>query len=224
MPAWSRLLAGAAAVAAVALASHWLMLGTADRPWGALLVLAPLLLGLALVALRRRHVGALVGCVLGAALLAFALAAALRRGDAGELQRLYLLQHAGTHALLALVFGLTLRPGRRALITRLAETVHTRLTPAMRAYTRRLTAAWTVYFGTMTLVSLLLHAVAPWHAWSVFANLVTPLCLVVFFVGEHLLRYRWHPEFERVDVRRSIRAWRERHEPPHAAPTLPPAP
>jgi uncharacterized membrane protein len=224
MPAWSRLLAGAAAVAAVALVSHWLMLRTADRPWGALVILAPVLLGLALFALRRRHVGALLACAVGAALLALALAAAVGGGDTGDLHRLYLLQHAGSHAVLALVFGLTLRRGQVALITRLAATVHTRLTPAMRDYTRRLTAAWTGYFVAMTLASLLLHRFAPWDLWSVFANLVTPLSLVVFFVAEHWLRYRWHPDFERVDVRRSVAAWRHRHDAARGASTPPPAP
>ena len=223
MPAWSRLLAGAAAVAAAAIASHWLMLDAAARPWGALLVLAPLLVGFALYALQRRHVAALAACAFGALLIGVTLAAVLRRGDPADLQRLYLLQHAGAHAALGLVFGLTLRPGRRALVTRLAATVHERLTPAMEVYTRRLTVAWTVYFAAMTLLSLLLHAFAPWSAWSVFANLVTPVCLLVFFVGEHLLRYRWHPEFERVDVRRSLDAWRRRHDASHAAPTRPPS-
>ena len=38
--------------------------------------------------------------------------------------------------------------------------------------------------------------------WAVFANLLTPLALVAMFVGEYLLRYRLHPEFERASARR----------------------
>ena len=38
--------------------------------------------------------------------------------------------------------------------------------------------------------------------WSVWANLVTPVASVGFFVGEHVMRYRWHPEFERVSTGR----------------------
>jgi uncharacterized membrane protein len=226
MPGWWRVGVGAVAVATLAVASHWLMLHSADRPWGALVILAPVLLLLAIAALRTRHAAALVAVALGVGLFGAALSAALARGDATELQRLYLLQHAGTHAALAVAFGLTLRRGQRALITRLAEPLHTQFTPAMRVYTRRLTAAWAAYFAAMALLSLLLYVLAPWAVWSVFANLVTPLATALFFVGEHVLRYRWHPDFEHVDVRHAIGAWRRRRDavPATAAPTRPPPP
>ncbi|MEP7281291.1 MAG: hypothetical protein ABI696_04870 [Rubrivivax sp.] len=210
MTAW-RVLALGAAVAAVALASHWLMLHSAERPWGALAITAPLLVGLAAMAVRRRHLGALLGCIIAAVLLGTALSAALASGEAVDLQRLYVLQHAGAHAALAATFGLTLRTGHTALITRMGETVHEHFTPDMRAYTRRLTVAWTAYFVAMVVLSLALYVAAPWRWWSLFANVLTPLSAGLFFVGEHLLRYLRHPEFERIDLRRTVAAWRQRH-------------
>ena len=53
----------------------------------------------------------------------------------------------------------------------------------------------------MAALSLALYALAPFAAWAAFANLVTPLAMVLMFVGEYLLRYRLHPEFERATLR-----------------------
>jgi len=52
---------------------------------------------------------------------------------------------------------------------------------------------------------VILYAWAPFAAWSVFANLATPLGAGAMFVAEYLVRYRLHPEFERVDF---ATAWR----------------
>ena len=126
------------------------------------------------------------------------------------LQWALLAQHAGVHAALALGFALTLRPGRQALISQLAQRVHGRagFTPAMAAYTRRLTQVWVLYFLVVALLSLVLHAAGLVEAWSLWVNVVTPLSLLAMFVGEHLLRYRLHPEFERVGLMTAVRAWR----------------
>jgi uncharacterized membrane protein len=118
------------------------------------------------------------------------------------------LQHAGIHLALALSFGLTLRAGSTPLITALAQGLHHRFTPAMRAYTRWLTALWAGYFGTMVGLSLLIYAMAPWSWWSLYANLLTPLAAGALLVVEHVLRYRRHPEFERVSLRAAIAAYR----------------
>jgi uncharacterized membrane protein len=217
MPGW-RLLAAGIAVAAAALTSHWLMLHTSDRPWGSIALLAPLVAGLGAFALRRRHLGAAAGCVIAA----LALVEALTLGSADDLRRLYLMQHAGAHAALAVTFGASLRPGHTPVITRMGEFVHERFTPEMRAYTVRLTAIWTGYFVAVALLSVALYVWAPWAWWSLFANVLTPISAVALFVGDHFLR-RWrHPEFERVDLRRSAAAWRHRHAAPSTRPQSPP--
>ena len=43
-----------------------------------------------------------------------------------------------------------------------------------------------------------------------FANLLTPLAMLVMFVGEYLLRYRLHPEFERATLAQAVRAYADR--------------
>lgn len=83
-------------------------------------------------------------------------------------------------------------------------------TPAMRLYTTRLTRARALYFVGMIVLSFSLYALAPWPWWSLFCNLLTPLAVGVFFAGEHLLRYHWHPEFERLSLRGALQAWRAR--------------
>lgn len=145
----------------------------------------------------------------GLALWAFGLHwAMLQASSTAWVQRLCVAQHAGIHAALAWVFGRTLRRGRTPMITQLAERVHRSVTPAMRNYTRRLTAAWCGYFVGMVALSLALYAWAPWAAWSLFGNVLTPLSLVLFFAGEHVLRYRRHPEFERASIAQALAAWR----------------
>ena len=61
----------------------------------------------------------------------------------------------------------------------------------------------------MVALSLGLFAAAPWWWWSAFANLVTPVAAVALFVGEYLLRYRLHPEFERVTLGQALKAYRD---------------
>ncbi|MBV9892234.1 MAG: hypothetical protein JO090_15275, partial [Rhizobacter sp.] len=123
---------------------------------------------------------------------------------------LYLAQHVAIHLLLAFVFGSTLATGREPLVTALARRVHGSLTPAMRAYSRKVNIAWTIYFVAMALVSVVVFATAPFAAWATFANLVTPLAIVAMFVGEYLLRYRLHPEFERATLAQAMRAYADR--------------
>ena len=62
---------------------------------------------------------------------------------------LYLTQHVAIHVALAIMFGLTLRPGQEPLVTALARRVHGGLTPGMAAYSRKVTLVWSVYFVLM---------------------------------------------------------------------------
>lgn len=146
----------------------------------------------------------------GVAAYALASHALMLQAEAmGWVALLCVLQHAGIHLVLAWIFGRTLRPGKTPFITALAERVHGgRLTPAMHGYTRRLTAVWSGYFVAMALVSVLLYIVAPWSWWSLFGNVLTPLALAAMFGGEHWLRYRLHPEFERATIAQAVNAYR----------------
>ena len=195
--AWA--MAGAAAYAT---ASHLLMTRAAGAPWAVAVLLGPLLATAGTLAWRSGRRLARAAVVLAVA----ALALLVRHGGAGTLDGLYVAQHAGIHAALGVAFALTLRQPR-SMIGRVAERVHA-LTPAMVAYTRGVTLAWTLYFFAMAALSVALWRLAPWPAWVLLANVGTPLAMVAMFVGEYLLRYRLHPEFERVPLRAAITAWR----------------
>jgi uncharacterized membrane protein len=199
-------LAGAAYVAA----THWVMTRAPASAWNAVVVVGPMLAFASLYAARRgmRLIGA-VGAVATAALVAQAW-----RGGGLAPGTLYLAQHVGIHLLLAFVFGSTLQAGREPLITALARRVHGgTLTAPMAAYSRKVTAAWTLYFIAMAAVSIALYAFGPFDAWAVFANLLTPLAMALLFVGEFALRYRLHPEFERATLSQALRAYSQRGDP-----------
>jgi len=198
-----RAVAVVTALVLYALASHALMVHAPAEPWTVGALFGPLLVVLTVGGWKRRHAPTLVAC----AGLTALLAAICARGGI-DVNRLYVLQHAAIHLVLGATFAFSLRPGSKPLITAMAERVHEQFPPPMRAYTRRLTALWAVYFGAMIVVSLLIYALAPWSWWSFYCNLVTPLSAALFFVGEHVVRYRRHPDFERVSLAGAARAWR----------------
>jgi uncharacterized membrane protein len=202
----ARVIAVAAGAVAYVLVSHWLMTGAPASPWNAVVIVGPMLGAAAVVAWQRGH-------RLLAALPALAVAGLVVRswrGDDLPVGSLYVCQHVAIHLLLALVFGLTLQGGREALVTALARRVHGSLTPAMAAYSRKVTVLWTGYFLAMAALSLVLYATAPFDVWATFANLVTPVAILVMFIGEYLLRYRLHPEFERATLAQAVRAYADR--------------
>ncbi|GAA4345035.1 ketosynthase [Variovorax defluvii] len=182
--------------------SHWMMLFHAAEPWAVGVLLGPLwLTALGLAGSRFGAPGLAVAGLAG--VLGFAL---VLRGDAGDPNRLYMLQHVGINALLCGWFGSTLRSDRLSLIGQFAQRIHA-LSPAMREYTRRVTWVWTAYFASMALASVAVYATLSFAAWSVLANLLSPLLVGVLFVGEYLLRYRLHPEFERTRLVDAVRAF-----------------
>lgn len=198
-------LAGAVYLAA----SQWLMTRTPPSPWSAVALLLPMLTLAAVGAWRSgRRAVALLAPALGALLVLQAAS-----GTGLSSQQLWLLEHVGTHLVLAAWFGLTLAPGSQPLITRLARRVHAGLTEAMERYSRKVTAAWAVYFTAMAVVSVALYLLAPFTLWASFANLVTPLAAVLMFAGEFALRYRLHPEFERATMAQAIGAYAAHREP-----------
>lgn len=203
MPSW-RMVAAGLALAGYALASHVLMVLAGDKPWAVAALLGPLVLAVGGVAWRQRHLPTLLLCGAMLAWLVWVGAS----GHAQSINRLYLLQHAGIHLALGCAFAFTLRPGATPLITALAARERSTMTAVKARYTRRVTALWAGYFGVMVVLSLALYAWAPWWVWSMFANLATPLAAISLFVGEHWLRYRLHPEFERASMLHAWRAWR----------------
>ncbi len=197
--------AGAASLAYLG-ASRWLTLSAPASHWNHVALLTPLLLAATLLAWRARQRG--WSCAALLVLAALMLHAAL--GGEFSVRSVYACEHIGAHLFLAAWFGRTLRRGAQPLITLLATRIHGPLDAARLRYTRRVTQAWTLYFAAMALLSLGLYLFASFERWVFFASLLTPAALVAMFVGEHLLRYRLHPEFERASMLDSIRAYRQR--------------
>jgi uncharacterized membrane protein len=193
----------AAGVAYVA-GSHWLMTQTEASAWNVVGVLTPMLVVIAIGAWRSGHAWVGAAAVLGIVALCVQALMGVRVSSHG----LYLAQHVGINGFLGIVFGSTLRAGHTPLITALATRVHGgRLTPAHQAYTRKITQAWVIFFASLVAASLALYALASFDVWAVFANWATPVAIGAMFVGEHLIRYRLHPEFERASIADAVRAY-----------------
>lgn len=147
-----------------------------------------------------------------AALLAAGLGAA---ADSEIPQMLLLAPPVVLLALLAWLFGRTLRAPRHPLITRIVASLHEQpvehLPDDLSRYARRLTAAWMLLLAMLALVNgVLALAEVPGGvlarlgyapAWaipreegSLIANLVNYGVVGAFFVGEYLLRGRWFTE------------------------------
>lgn len=202
----ARVVGVALAGLAYVLGSHWLMTSAPASEWNAVVVVGPMLALAAILAWQRQQRSLAV-------LAALAIAGMIYeawRGGGFAAESIYVGQHVAIHLLLAVVFGLTLQAGRESLVTALARRVHGRLTPDMESYSRKVTLAWTIYFLAMATLSLALFAFAPFGTWAAFANLATPLAMLALFVGEYVLRYRLHPEFERATLAQAVRAYADR--------------
>lgn len=121
----------------------------------------------------------------------------------------FLLQHAGTYALLAVGFGKTLIGVEVPMISRFAAIVHGELSPLLARYTRAATWAWTFYFAGTATLSLLLFWLAPVAVWSAFANLLGMPLLALMFAAEYAARCWVLPPGERAGPLEAIRAYRQ---------------
>ncbi|QTD44850.1 hypothetical protein [Ottowia testudinis] len=125
---------------------------------------------------------------------------------AARAELFYVAEYALVYATLCAWFASSL--AGTPVITRVARRVHA-LTPAMQAYTVRLTRGWALYFALMAALSILVFALLGLPAWAFFTVVLSPISLATFLIGEHVMRYRWHPEFDRASLRHTIRVWRE---------------
>jgi uncharacterized membrane protein len=119
----------------------------------------------------------------------------------------YLLQYAGTMGLLGFIFGRTLRPGFKPLVSRFAEVAHGGLSPRLARYTRGVTWAWTLFFAAMCLLSIALFLTMPLATWALLANGMSPLLVLTMFVAEYLVRLRAIPPHERTGPIEAVRAY-----------------
>jgi uncharacterized membrane protein len=116
----------------------------------------------------------------------------------------YLVQHAGIHALLGTYFAFTLRPGKTAIITRMASLVRRSMNDEVIAYTRQVTGIWVGYFFGMALLSaaLFLYGLSSHNmmAWSILSNALTWPAVAVLACGEYLVRRKRFPNDEHMSL------------------------
>ncbi len=124
---------------------------------------------------------------------------------------LYFIQHAGAMTLLGLTFGSTLGNNHAgALCSRIASFIIAEpLNAVYLRYTWKVTLAWSIYFAASAVLSVLLFFLAPIQMWSVFANLLTPVSLIIMFVGEYLIRQQALPDGPRLGVTNTIEAYQK---------------
>jgi acyl-coenzyme A synthetase/AMP-(fatty) acid ligase/uncharacterized membrane protein len=120
---------------------------------------------------------------------------------------IYLIQHAGTNALMAVAFGITLIEDRQPLCTRFAQSIRGRLTADVIRYTRQVTLAWTLFFVAVSLVSCLLFVFTPIKIWSIFANFLTLPLVVLMFAVEYQIRLRKLPDEKAHGIWKSVMAY-----------------
>jgi uncharacterized membrane protein len=165
--------------------SHYSISIAKTHGWAVALALGPVL-SVAFLLIWRRH-------RLLAALLAAPAALLLLhywRLLESNFSLLYLLQECTVYALLAFSFGHSLRRGSIALCTQLADRLHGPLTADEVRYTRRVTAAWALFFAWIAAATCLLFYFAPLHTWSVFANFCVLPLIGCMFAAEYAVRRR----------------------------------
>jgi uncharacterized membrane protein len=108
---------------------------------------------------------------------------------------------------LAWLFARTLLPGREPLVTRLARAVHGELPPPIEAYTRNVTVAWSAFLFVLAGSSVLLYALAPLPAWSLFANLLFVPLIAAMFLAEYAWRTLRYPWYAHATLAQSVSAF-----------------
>jgi uncharacterized membrane protein len=173
------------------------------RDMGAALALAPLTLLILVVVWRSWSTLAAVVATAGWGLVLFSVWPIMAR----NFSLFYLIQESSVYAILGLTFANSLRRNKIALCTQLADKVHGPLSPQEVAYTRRVTAAWSVFFFTVATVSVALYVGAPLRIWSIYINFCVMPLVAAMFIGEYVVRRRVLPQIKRVGVMASVRIY-----------------
>jgi uncharacterized membrane protein len=203
---WKRRLqcaAACAAIAAYAGLSHYCNSVAGGRDLGAALALAPLTVVATILAWRSAPPA--VAALLFAGLLGLLIGVwpVLRQ----NYPLLNLVQDSSVYGFLGFTFARSLLPGRVALCTRLADREHGPLSTHEVRYTRRVTAAWTLFFFAVTAVSILLFVSAPLRIWSLYINFCVLPLVGAMFVAEYLVRRRVLPGVKRTGLLATVRVY-----------------
>jgi uncharacterized membrane protein len=203
---WRRRLQPAAIitiVVAYAGLSHYGNTAARTRDWGVGLALGPLfVVGLLLV---RRWAG--LWAATGAAAASALLLSLCWRVLEKDFSVVYLLQEGGFYSLMAAGFARSLFGQRVALCTQVADKVHGPLSAQEVLYTRRVTAAWAVFFVSVAAATLGFFLFAPLRTWSLFANFCVLPLIALMFVAEYAVRRRVLPTAPRPGIFAAVRVY-----------------
>lgn len=200
---WIAIAAGAIAYPVLAHYSTATSAATTMPSLGVAVALAPALAILLWLTWRSPMRRIMVPVCVGAGLLLWGFWDTLER----NFSWVYFLQHAGTYAMLAAVFGVTLANGRQALCTRFAEVVHGSLTPEEVRYSRQVTLAWALLLLSISLVSSAFFFLASIETWSVFANFLSFPLILLMFIVEYAVRRRKLPHQKQHSIMDGVRAY-----------------
>lgn len=120
---------------------------------------------------------------------------------------IYWIEHAGTELVLCITFARTLAGGREPMCTYFARLVQGELSPSLERYTRQVTQAWVVFFGSMAAVSTLLYYAAPLEIWSAFANFFTGPLIGLMFLGEYIVRRSMYPNMQHAHILDAVKVF-----------------
>lgn len=120
---------------------------------------------------------------------------------------LSLLQQCGFYTIMALSFGRSLLQGRVPLCTQLADKLHAPLSAQEQRYTRRVTAAWTIFFVLNLVATWALFEFAPRRMWSVFVNFCSLPLILLMFAAEYAVRRMVLPHVPRGGLLASVRVY-----------------
>ena len=203
---WRRRLQVAAVIlfiVAYAALSHYSNSAAKTHDLGVVLAVGPVLTVGLLLLWRWTHPGV--------ALLAAVAVTAVLRQYWPVLERsftgVYLIQEGGFYSLMAASFGQSLLGNRVALCTQLADKIHGPLTPQELIYTRRVTAAWALFFVLIVVVTVGLFLLAPLRTWSLFANFCVLPLIGLMFAAEYAVRKRALPQAQRRGILAAVRVY-----------------
>ncbi len=189
-------------VASAFLAIHFAILQ--DRlSWAVALIFCSLALTVAAGALRRGEGRRLSRSLLAVALLALAASSFWWRPSDARMALILppLLGYIMTSA----IFGFSLLPGQKPVIVRMCHVTQGETLPeGLEAYARALTFGWALLPILFAIVSLLVLLVFGLSAWSWFCNILSPLLLAAFFIGEHFYRAWRLPHVGKPSILRTL--------------------
>ncbi|WP_295959518.1 hypothetical protein [Rhodoferax sp.] len=202
---WGKVAGGVGLCLAYSLLAHLASIHPAPGVWQVLMALSLVLVLAVSLVWRSTHRPLLLSLCLAGVVGLVSMGDWLRL----HYQWLFFLEHAGVQSLLCIAFGRTLAAGQTPLVSRFAAVVHGPLSPQLQRYTRGVTWAWTLYFGLMASLSVLLFSFAPMAWWSAFANLLDMPLVALMFVGDYLVRRCVLPPEQVAGLWQAVRAYQQ---------------